>query len=34
MTHSLTFDAVAEPSAGPLWTARWRRSWASYETLV
>ncbi len=32
MTHSLTFDAVAESHPGSLWTARWRRSWASYKT--
>jgi predicted choloylglycine hydrolase len=29
--HSLTFDAVAEPVAGPLWADRWRRSWPAYE---
>lgn len=27
----LTFDAVAEPSPGPKWTARWHRSWPAYE---
>jgi predicted choloylglycine hydrolase len=30
--HSLTFDAVAEPHAGPRWAARWWRSWPAYET--
>jgi predicted choloylglycine hydrolase len=32
VTQSLTFDAVAEPHAGPLWVARWRRSWPAYDT--
>lgn len=29
--HSLTFDAVAEARPGPVWAARWRRSWPSYR---
>jgi predicted choloylglycine hydrolase len=31
-SRSLTFDAVAEPAVGPLWTARWDRSWPAYRT--
>lgn len=31
MTHSLTFDAIAEAEAGPKWQARWQRSWPAYE---
>lgn len=30
-THSLVFDAVAEATPGPKWTARWKRSWPAYE---
>jgi len=29
--HSLTFDAIAEAAPGPLWRARWNRSWPAYE---
>lgn len=28
---TLTFDAVDEPTPGPKWQARWRRSWPAYE---
>ena len=28
---TLTFDAVAEPTPGPKWRARWNRSWPAYE---
>ncbi|MGY9047443.1 hypothetical protein P775_12395 [Puniceibacterium antarcticum] len=28
---SLTFDAVAEPTPGPKWQARWTRSWPAYK---
>lgn len=28
---TLTFDAVAEATAGPKWKARWNRSWPAYE---
>ncbi|XDA98968.1 C45 family peptidase [Sulfitobacter sp. LCG007] len=31
MTHSLTFDAVAEARPGTRWKARWDRSWPAYE---
>lgn len=28
---TMTFDAVAEPTPGPKWAARWTRSWPAYE---
>lgn len=31
MTHSLTFEAVAEDKPGPKWAARWERSWPAYK---
>jgi predicted choloylglycine hydrolase len=30
-SRSLTFDAVSEPEVGPLWAARWQRSWPAYR---
>lgn len=30
-THSLAFESIAEATPGPLWRARWNRSWPAYE---